>query len=157
MAKSELNPFMTRCEIISTMAEGCGDLVPVLASFLRNEDGYLDLSLLDMMGIRGMKLERLINDCCQRNIEKLNQTILMFRSGAFQEDEIVMNLNFSTPVPFFDDTLKLDGVSFNDKTLLNNGYLWKQFCKMQHDNFQTKYQEKVIQLKQRKTFQLFCK
>lgn len=157
MAKAELNPFMTRCEVISTMAEGCGDLVPVLVSFLRNEDGYLDLSLLDMMGIRGIKLERLINDCCERSIEKLNQTILMFRSGTFQENEIVTNLNFLRPISFIDDTLKLDGISASDKTLLNNDTIWKHFCEMQHANFQAKFQEKVMQLQQRKTLQLFRK
>ena len=56
MAKSKLDPTMTRYEVVSTMAAGCSDLAPILLSLLRSEDGYLDLLLLDMMGIRGFKL-----------------------------------------------------------------------------------------------------
>lgn len=146
MLKSKLDPTMTRYEVVSTMAAGCSDLAPILLSLLRSEDGYLDISLLDMMGIRGFKLERFINDCCQRSIEKFNRTMMMIRDGVFEENEIIMNLNFRQPIPFIDDNLKLEGTPSYDKDFPDDNYIWNRFCDMQHSNFQTKFHERLMQV-----------
>lgn len=146
MSKSKLEPTMTRYEIVTTMTAGCSDLVPIVLSLLRSEDGYLDLSLLDMMGIRGFKLERLINDCCQRRIEKFNRTMTMIRSGVFEEYEITTNLNFPRPIPFIDDDLKPEGTPSYDKNFPDNNYIWDRFCEMQHAHFQVQFRERLEQM-----------
>ena len=147
MAKSKLDPTMTRYEVVSTMAAGCSDLAPILLSLLRSEDGYLDLLLLDMMGIRGFKLERFINDCCQRRIEKFNLTMMMVRDGVFEENEIITNLNFRQPISFIDDDIKPEGTPSYDEDFPDNNYIWYRFCEMQHANFQVRFQEKLEQMR----------
>ena len=100
-----------------------------------------------MMGIRGFKLERFINDCCQRRIEKFNRTMMMVRNGVFEENEIITNLNFRQPIPFIDDDIKPEGTLLMMRIFQITIIFGYRFCEMQHANFQVRFQEKLEQMR----------
>ncbi len=80
-------------------------------------------SLLKMYGIKGDKLERFINSCCNTSVQKFEKTLALLSCNKIAAPVVSKNLNLKLPIPFLpQDALKdFDNVSLND--LLTNSVI----------------------------------
>ena len=65
-----------------------------------NPMALLDILYFDSLGIYGSKIYMLWNDCCDRDMGKLNETLQYFREGDISEEEIHANLDKVRAEPF---------------------------------------------------------
>ncbi len=63
---------------------------------------YMILRELDYFDIIGDKIYKLFHFCCDDNIYNLDETMMLFRFGAFSKEEILDNLRKENPISFLD-------------------------------------------------------
>lgn len=63
-------------------------------------EGIRAILFMEKLEIRGEKAYKLWNDCCNRNYNKVFQTLQAFRDGKFTSDQIHDNLNQNYAKPF---------------------------------------------------------
>ena len=88
-------------DIVMNMSEGNQGAINCIMKLINDAPigGIMDISLLNSMGIRGVKICKLWN-LCHRDVGKLKDTIQAFRDGKFSEAEIQENLSSKNPQPF---------------------------------------------------------
>ena len=102
MKRNRITEEMSTSDAITVMCEGNTGAIACVAQMI-NEDpfiGFLDLVLLDILGIYGSKIDMLWNDSCECNMEKFKKTLQIFREGNFSEEEIHKNLSQVRAKPF---------------------------------------------------------
>lgn len=98
---TKLNMEMTIQEAIITMSEGnLGALTCLLKMLESNPMAILDILYFDFLGIYGSKIYILWNDCCNRDINKLNETLNYFKAVNISKEEIHENLDKVRAEPF---------------------------------------------------------
>ena len=130
-----ITPDMSIMQMIMTMGEGNPGALNVAMEMMNEPAGFLDLLLCDSLNIRGSKLYMLHNDCCRRNKDKLNLTLMMIRCGVFSEEEIQANLNLIRAIPFIDDSIDIDRGSSYGEDLGPDVEEWKEFCAKNREVF----------------------
>ena len=75
----------------------------LLKSPLSEEKNIEQLIALNDKNIKGKKLCKLFQYCCDCDIDKLNLTILALRFNIYTKKEIDRNLSFANPTPFIND------------------------------------------------------
>ena len=99
--KTRLTSGMGIKEAIFTMSEGNpGALTCMMEMMNSNPMALLDILYFDSLGIYGSKIYMLWNDCCNRDMDKLNETLQYFREGDISEEEIHANLDKVRAEPF---------------------------------------------------------
>lgn len=99
--KTRLTSEMSIKEAIITMSEGNpGALTCMMEMIDSNPMALLDILYFDSLGIYGSKIYMLWNDCCNRDMNKLNETLRYFREGDISEEEIHANLDKVRAEPF---------------------------------------------------------
>ena len=99
--KTRLTSEMSIKEAIIAMSEGNpGALTCMMEMMDSNPMALLDILYFDSLGIYGSKIYMLWNDCCDRDMNKLNETLRYFREGDISEEEIHANLDKVRAEPF---------------------------------------------------------
>lgn len=98
---AKLNMEMTIQEAIITMSEGNLVALTCLQKMVEsNPMAILDILYFDFLGIYGSKIYILWNDCCNRDINKLNETLNYFKEINISKEEIHENLDKVRAEPF---------------------------------------------------------
>jgi hypothetical protein len=63
-------------------------------------DGVVLILYLDTIGIYGSQIYMLWNDCCDRNLEKLELVLRNFQMGELTAQEIIQNVSQGRGTPF---------------------------------------------------------
>ena len=99
--KTRLTSEMSIKEAIIEMSEGNpGALTCMMEMIDSNPMAMLDILYFDSLGIYGSKIYMLWNDCCDRDMNKLNETLRYFIEGDISEEEIHANLDKVRAEPF---------------------------------------------------------
>jgi hypothetical protein len=131
-------------DILVTMAEGNPGAAKTMMQMLnRSLEGFLDILLLDTLEIRGSKIYMLLNDCCGRDFDKLDRTLMMLRAGTFTQEQIHGNLELPYAIPFIDDDVIVDGVPAYNKKFGPTDTKWDEYCNAQKIVFVSKLQEQI--------------
>lgn len=126
-------------DIAMHMCEGNPGAMSVIFNlFDRANGGYDELCICDALDIRGSKLYMLNNDCCGRNMDKMERTITMFKRGIYSKEEIQKNLGLSYAIPFIDDSIVIDGVPPYGEPFDETDDKWMEYCKKNRDTFMKK-------------------
>ena len=110
---------------------------------LMDEGCYIDLEFCDQYEIRGARLCRLYNECCNNNTSKFKRTILLFKIGVYSKEDIISNLDLSTPIPFIDDNIKIFGAPSYDEQPDYTDPAFDAFCQENQTNFLNKLKDEL--------------
>ena len=99
--KERIHARMTVEKMLTMMSEANPGALNCLVSMLRTgPQGFMDILLLDDLGIYGSKVNMLWNDSCGGDIQKLQCTMQAFRDGKFTREQIHANLSQVKAAPF---------------------------------------------------------
>ncbi len=96
------DPNMTVKDMLVTMCDGNPGALSAMMKMLERDQmqGTLHILLCDSLGIYGSKIYMLWNDCCGRDMEKLDETFAAFSEGKFTREQIHENLGKIRATPF---------------------------------------------------------
>lgn len=101
MANTRITADMSVIDALMAMSDGnSGAVICMCQMLMLDPISCLDILLLDTMGIYGFDIFKLWSNCCNRDMDKLMETIQAFREGKFTEEEIHENLARRYPKPF---------------------------------------------------------
>ena len=126
---------MNFMDIIMVMSEGNPGAMAVIMQMMNDSSFFMDMLLCDSFNIRGAKLYMLYNDCCERNMCKFKCTLLMLRNGIYSQEEIEKNLSLVRAIPFIDDGIVIDGISYYNQDFSSSHEKWEEFCQRNRDAF----------------------
>ena len=138
MGKGKITSGMSTRKIVMTMCEGNPGAFNVIMQMMNDPCGYIYILLCDSLNIRGSKLYMLHNDCCGRNNEKFNRTLMMLGCGIFTEEQIQSNLELVRAIPFIDDSIVIDGVPPYGVDFGPTDEKWDDFCRKNEEAFTKK-------------------
>ena len=122
-------------DVVMTMSEGNPGTLKVVMHMMSDLDNLVNLFICDYFDIRGSKLYKLHNDCCQRRDDKFDRTLMMIKGGVFSLDEIHSNLDLVKSIPFIDDSIVIDGVLAYGEKFGFGDDKWKEFCQKNREVF----------------------
>ena len=99
----KLNKEMTVKDILIEMSEGNPGALSFLMEELNLGDEIrfvVDVSFFDMYEIYGSKLYMFWNDACNRDLDKVKETILLIVSNKIPKEKIHENLDRGRALPF---------------------------------------------------------
>lgn len=79
-----------------------------VTEILKDTTNHEYLLYCDLLNIRGEKLHKLFNICCNKNIKTFQRTIKMFQYDVYTQDNIEANLALDNPIPFICNESLLD-------------------------------------------------
>lgn len=138
MENKKINSNMNSVDIIMTMSEDNPGAIQIVMQMMNNPRSFMDILLCDSLNIRGSKLYMLHNDCCERNTDKFNRTLMMLRNGVYSQDQIQSNLNLIRAIPFIDDNIVIEGVPPYGEDFGPGDEKWKEFCEKNKEAFTKK-------------------
>ena len=138
MGKEKLTADMSTMDMVMTMCEGNPGALNVIMQMMNDPRSFMDILLCDSLDIRGSKLYMLHNDCCGRNNDKFNRTLMMLRCGVFSEEQIQSNLDLVRAMPFIDDSIVIEGVPPYGKDFGPTDEKWDEFCSINKEAFTKK-------------------
>ncbi len=125
-------------EILKAISEGETDIEIFLENMYKK--GHLnDIRRLDKLHITGNKIETMFEKCCQGKEEKFYLTMDMLRNNLFPQEEIQKNLESMSPIPFIDDSVRIDGLDGANLSSVHNK--WSEWCEAQRVSFEARLQE----------------
>ena len=147
MNEEKIKPNMSAQEIVITMCEGNPGAINVLMQMIGdpNPRGFLDILLLDSMGIRGSQIYMLWSDCSDKNMEKYFRTLMMLRCGIFSTEQVKGNLGLVCALPFIDDSISSGEIPNYGEDFGPTHPLWDTFCQTQKEAFVSKFEAKIEQ------------
>lgn len=85
-----LRPGMPLTEAIIAMSDGKPETVTTVMRLLQfsPERGMKQIILCDKLGIYGQKLHKLLNECCDADLGKFNETMEAFKAKRYSREEI---------------------------------------------------------------------
>lgn len=128
MGNEKITGNMSTVDMIMTMCEGNPGAMNIIMQMINDPRGLMDILLCDSLDIRGSKLYMLYNDCCEKNNDKFNRTLMMLRCGVYSQEQIQANLDLVRAIPFIDDSIVIDGVPPYGKDFGPTDEKWKEFC-----------------------------
>lgn len=140
MGNEKLKADMSVMEMIMIMSEGNPGAMQVAIKMVNNSRSFLDLLLCDSLDIRGSKLYMLYNDCCRKNDDKFNRTLMMLRCGVFTREEIQNNLGLIYAIPFIDDDIVMDGIPPYGEKFGPTDEKWDEYCEQNKKSFTKRLQ-----------------
>lgn len=138
MGNGKLTGNMNTRDIVMTMCEGNPGAMNVMMQMMSDPRSFLDIFLCDSLDIRGSRLYMLYNDCCERNNNKFNRTLMMLRCGVYSQEEINANLDLVRAIPFIDDSIVIDGVPPYGEDFSVTDEKWEEFCSKNKEAFTQK-------------------
>lgn len=138
MKSNKLNGDESVLRIVMTMAEGNHTAMYILMEMMRKSSGISNILLLDSMGIRGLKLCMLCSTCASGNIDRFEEILMMIKTGVFDEQQILSDLDSNNAGPIIDDNIMIEGISTNDAEYDLVGEQWNEYCKANNQKFITK-------------------
>lgn len=97
-----------------------------VTEILKDTENLEYLLYCDLLNIRGEKLHKLFNICCNKNIKTFQRTIKMFQYDVYTKDNIETNLALDNPVPFI----------YNESLLDTNKEIdWNEFYQNEREIF----------------------
>lgn len=130
----------TMIDIVVKMSEGNIGAVTCLMEMIEKKDWYYNTpSLLmimnfDSLGLYGSKIYMLWNDCCDRDLVKLELVLRNWQMGKLSESEIYNNLNQGRGTPFtnlksLEELFGIGDISYGvnpkfEKNSKNNDVVW---------------------------------
>ena len=145
---TKITSNMSTMDVIMTMSEGNPEALNVIMEMLQSPNGGMDILFLDIMNIRGSKINKLKNDCCERNDDKFNRTLMMFRTGTFTEEEIQQNFDLTYAISFIDESVNPEGTPEYGKEFGPMNLLWETYCQKQRESFLLRLAERIEQEQQ---------
>lgn len=133
--RKKITENMSIIDIVLVMSEGNPGAMQIVIEMLNDPRGLLDILLCDSLDIRGSKLYGLKNDCCKKNNDKFNRTLMMLRCGIFSDEEIQSNLNLPYSIPFIDDDIEIEGIPPYGKDFGPRDEKWAEFCQKNRESF----------------------
>ena len=140
--ETKLTAKMGLDEIIDTMAEDDYDAKEVLGKMMKSPLLYKSVILCDKLGIRGQRLVKLYNECCDSNDEKMAKTLLMFKNKVFSLDDILKNIDSLMPEVFLDESIVSYNVPLYSDEFDVGHPDWAEFEYLQKRNFMLKIKRK---------------
>ena len=99
--KERIHARMTVEKMLTMMSEANPGALNCLVSMLRTgPQGFMDILLMDSLGIYGSKIHMLWADCCGQDMTKMQETLMAFRQGKFTREQIHANLSQVKAIPF---------------------------------------------------------
>lgn len=97
-----LNEFMTEKDMIVIMCDGNARCISAMFDMLTQDSRRAKKTFifLDHIRVYGEMIYKLWNDCCNRDVKKVFETIDAFELGDFTKEEIHKNLSKISPEPF---------------------------------------------------------
>lgn len=92
----KLSRNMTLQQVILTMANGDSNAMSCLINLLSKPSGMLDVFLLDSLEVYEKKICNLFA-CCNNNLDKVQETIQIFRKEMYTKEEIHEHLEKLKP------------------------------------------------------------
>lgn len=129
--------------IMNLLAEDSPGAIAVLIKVLSRPLGIQNISILYHFNITGDKIYLLWNDCCERNFDKFDRTLLLLQSGVYTEEEIHRNLQLEYAVPFLDDSLVIDGIPNYGDDFSKEHRMWDTYVTKQYDFVKPKIMEAI--------------
>ena len=118
------NEDMSYSDIMLCLSGGLPQSYAVLLK-VREMDKYIFvIKELDYFDIIGDRIYKLFHYCCNDDLNILDETMMLFRFGAFSQDEIINNLETDEPIPFIDSSINYEDVD-NDKISMYKNYIFK--------------------------------
>lgn len=102
-----LNESMDYKQIIKIMGEGDSETSEFISRYISNILGFTYVYALDSIGIRGVYINKLFNNCCGSDAESFDKTLGALLNGVYTSEEIENNLMLEQPIPFLDSSIKL--------------------------------------------------
>ena len=138
MKKEKISANMSTLEMIMIMCEGNPGALNVIMQMINTPSGFLDLLFCDSLDIRGSKLYMLHNDCCGRDNDKFNRTLMMIRCGFFSDEQIQSNLDLVRAIPFIDDSIVIEGIPPYGENFGPGDEKWEEYCSKNKEAFTKK-------------------
>lgn len=135
MNNEKLTGDMSVMDMVMTMSEGNPGAIQILAQMMNDHRRFIDILLCDSLDIRGSKLYMLNNDCCGRNMDKFDRTLMMLRCGVFSQEDIHKNLELIRAIPFIDDSIVIEGVPPYGEHFGPTDEKWDEFCSKNKEAF----------------------
>ena len=100
--RRRLRPGMPLDKAIIAMADGKPETVTTIMRLLQfnPERGMKQIILCDKLGIYGAKLHRLLNECCDADLVKFNETMEAFKANRYSKEEIHRRLEMPRATTF---------------------------------------------------------
>lgn len=143
MSKEKISIDMTTEQVLITMCDGNPGALQVLMQMLNDSNGLMNILACDSLGIRGVKLYLLYNDCCDRDFNKFNRTLELIKKNVFTEKEIEDNLNLTRAIPFIDDDIVIEGVPPYYDEFGPKDEKWNEYCEKNKELFKKRLSEKL--------------
>ena len=124
---------MSITDMFSAMAGNNIGAITVLKEMLQVNP--LDILLLDTKGIYESKIWMLYNDCCRRDSNRFQRTLMMIRCSVFTNEEIHKNLDRTYAIPFIDDSIEMDDTPPYGEDFGPTHPLWEKWCEAQRNSF----------------------
>lgn len=99
---------------------------------------------LDLLEIRGYDLWKFYIYCSGYDLNKLMKTSRALCYLSHTKEDIARNLELDEPVPFFDNSIKVDGIGFYDKEFdFDNKNLREAIFSLNRENMLAKLNKKI--------------
>lgn len=141
MENKKLTSSMSVMHILMAMSDGNPGAMNVILNMMNDSRSFMDIFLLDSLGIRGAKIYLLFSDCCEKNNEKFKRTLMMLRSAVYSEKEINANFDLIKPIPFIDDSIVIEDVPPYGNDFGPSNKKWAEFCVENKEAFISKLSE----------------
>ena len=138
MGKEKITADMNMFEVAMVMSEGNPGALFVVKQMMGDPRSFMDVLLCDTLDIRGYKLYMLHSDCCGRNDDKFNRTLMMLRCGVFSEEQIQSNFELYGAIPFIDDSIVIEGVPPYGEDFGPTHEQWEELYSRQKEAFTKK-------------------
>lgn len=140
--KTKLTAKMGLDEIIDTMAEEDYDAKEILNKMMKNPLLYKSVIICDKLEIRGQRLVKFYNECCEGNEEKMAKTLSMFKNNVFSLEDINTNIDSINPEVFLDESIVSYSVPLYSDEFDVGHPEWAEFEYLQKRNFTLKIRRK---------------
>ena len=114
-----INDKMSEEELIINLSGNIKSSYELLEALTILDKFYMIAREFDYYDIIGDRIYKLYHYCCNDNIYDLDETMMLFRFGAFSKEEIIDNLESENPIPF----LNKDVMYYKDENHNMNDYI----------------------------------
>lgn len=98
--------FMNETEILQYMSDNNSDSMMTIDEILSYYDSKSIIFILDFYDIKGIKLKKLFEVCCNKKFKVFIATVNLLLEGFYDREAVDYNLNLETPIAFINIYVK---------------------------------------------------
>lgn len=124
MNNTNIAENINKINLVLEICDESPEAMEIVMHMINSFNGRMNIYLCEALGIRGIKLYKLYNDCCNQDYDKFNRTLTLFRYRIYNQKEIQTNLELAEAIPFIDDNIILE----NSKEFGPKNKGWQEYC-----------------------------